>query len=92
MVAQPISRLLSGIRSDLVDAADPVAKASEQRFFKEGVQTYGVKKAVVDAIGKNYLSQVKATQASKSDIFWLCDQLRATWKKPSLPADSPNHS
>jgi len=78
MPEHPLTLILSRIRADLTDAADPAAKASEQRFFKEETKSYGVKNPAVNVIAKTYLAQVKATHASKADIFGLCDQLWAS--------------
>jgi len=78
MPEQPLSLVLSHIRRDLADAADPTTKASEQRFFKDGTASYGVKTATVNTIAKTYLAQVKAAHATKADVFGLCDQLWAS--------------
>jgi len=78
MLAQPLNLVLSQIRNDLADAADPETKASEQRFFKDGTASYGVKTTTVNNIAKTYLAQVKAAHTSKAEIFGLCDQLWAS--------------
>ena len=78
MSEQQPSSILQAIRADLIAAADPATKESEQRYFKEGVQTYGVKTAAVNAIAKTYLKQLKAAGTAKADIFELCGQLWAS--------------
>ena len=78
MPPQPLDLVLSHIRADLTEAADPETKASEQRFFKDGIASYGVKTPTVNAIAKAHLARMKASHASKADIFGLCDQLWAS--------------
>ena len=78
MSEQQSSPILQAIRADLVAAADPSTKESEQRYFKEGVQTYGVKTPTTNAIAKTYLKQLKAARTPKAEILELCDQLWAS--------------
>jgi len=78
MPTQPLSQVLSYIRSDLTQASDQATKESGQRFFKGGVTMYGVKTAMVTGIAKTHLKQLKAARTTKADIFWLCDQLWAS--------------
>jgi 3-methyladenine DNA glycosylase AlkD len=61
------------IRQDLRDSADPGTQKSFQRFFKEKVQYYGVKTAVVGNIAKKYWKEIKTRD--KSEIFQLCEEL-----------------
>jgi len=78
MPEQPFDSVLSHIRTDLADAADPATQASGQRFFKGGTKAYGVKNPTVNTIAKAHLKQVKAAHATKADIFWLCEHLWAS--------------
>ena len=77
-MSDQLSEILQRVRADLSDSADPVARQSEQRFFKEGVQVYGMKTAVANAIAKSCLKEIRAGGLSKAAVFWLCEQLWAS--------------
>ena len=68
-----MSNILDKIRQELKQKADEQTQQSGQKFFKEPVQLYGVKTAVVTKIGKEYFKEVK--EQRKADIFQLCDEL-----------------
>jgi len=68
--------LISRIRSDLEQSADPAIRESSKRFFKEGVRCYGMKTATATAIAKNYWKEVKGRP--KQDVFALCEELFAS--------------
>lgn len=70
-----MNSVLHDIREALQNEADEQLQLSSQRFFKEGVRTYGVKSAVVGKIAKAALK--KPQSASKVEIFSLCEEL---WK------------
>ena len=74
-----MSSIIDEIRQELTQKADEKTQSSGQKFFKEAVQLYGVKTAVVTKIGKEYFKQIK--QQSKEDIFQLCEEL---WKSGYL--------
>jgi 3-methyladenine DNA glycosylase AlkD len=65
--------LLSEIRRELKQNSDEKTKASGKRFFKEKVQLYGVKSAMVGKIGKEYFKRIK--DKGKKEIFQLCEEL-----------------
>ncbi|GAK60062.1 DNA alkylation repair enzyme [Candidatus Vecturithrix granuli] len=70
-----MSNIIDKIRQELKQKADEHTQQSGQKFFKEPVQFYGVKTAVVTKIGKDYFKEIKGK--SKGEIFTLCDEL---WK------------
>jgi len=65
--------VISQIRQDLKNAADPNTKKSFQRFFREEVQYYGVKTAAVGKIAQKYWKEIK--KRNKANIFQLCEEL-----------------
>ena len=67
--------ILTQIRSDLRNSSDEKTRQSSLKFFKESVHTYGVKSAMVAAIGKQHFKSV--AHLSKFEIFVLCEEL---WK------------
>jgi 3-methyladenine DNA glycosylase AlkD len=70
-----MGNIIKRIRDELKKKADEDVKRSGERFFKEQVQLYGVKTAVVSRIGKEFFKEIK-TQ-SKAEIYELCEEL---WK------------
>lgn len=71
--------ILNQIRSDLQNSSDEKTRQSSLRFFKESVNTYGVKSAKVAAIGKKHFTSV--AHLSKNEIFDLCEEL---WKSDMM--------
>ena len=65
--------VISQIRQDLKNSADPGTQKSFQRFFKEEVQYYGVKTANVAKIAQKYWMGIKSRD--KKEIFKLCEEL-----------------
>lgn len=65
--------IIDKIRQELKQKADEQTQQSGQKFFKEPVQLYGVKTAVVTKIGKEYFKEIK--EQRKADIFQLCEEL-----------------
>lgn len=63
------------IRRELQSLANDNIRRSAQLFFKEPIKTYGIKTAVVKAIAKDTLKELK--KDSKASIFGLCHEL---WK------------
>lgn len=61
------------IRQSLQDKANEGVRKSAQLFFKEPVKTYGIKTALVKAIAKEILKDLK--NESKTNIFDLCEAL-----------------
>jgi 3-methyladenine DNA glycosylase AlkD len=65
--------VITSIRKDLKDLADPAIQKSVQQFFKEDIASYGIKTAAVVAIAKKYWKEVKSRD--KQEIFILCEDL-----------------
>ena len=65
--------IIENIRSELIRNADEKVKKSGERFFREAVELYGVKSAIVIKIGKEHYSHLK--DKSKTEIFSLCEEL-----------------
>ena len=74
-----MSAIVELVRKKLIDNADEKTKAGSKRYFKEQIDTYGVKSAVVGQISKEIYSQI--TDFSKDEIFELCEEL---WKSGML--------
>lgn len=65
--------IVEEIRKELKKNSDLHTKFSGQNFFKEPVNMYGVKSALVGKIGKVFDKDVVAL--SKKDVFALCNEL-----------------
>ncbi len=65
--------LISEIRVELTINADERTKETAARFFKEGINCYGVKSATVLKIADKYFKQIQNEQ--KKTIFLLCEEL-----------------
>lgn len=67
--------VINTIRKQLIENADEKTRESGRRYFKEDIQLYGVKTAIVTQIGNQAIKLIKATP--KSEVFALCEDL---WK------------
>lgn len=65
--------IIINLREDLINQSEASVRLSSKRFFKEAIETYGVKAADVRVISKNYFNQIKSLP--KSQIFDLCETL-----------------
>jgi len=65
--------VITRIRKELSEHADPEIQKNSQRFFKEEILCYGMKTAAVIAIAKQYWKEVKPRD--KREIFALCEEL-----------------
>ena len=74
-----MSAIVELVRKKLIENSDEKTKAGSKRYFKEQIETYGVKSAVVGQISKEIFSQV--ADFSKDEIFELCEEL---WKSGML--------
>ncbi|TJX15173.1 DNA alkylation repair protein [Tissierella creatinini] len=70
-----MSSILDQIRRELYENADEMTRSSGKRFFKEEINLYGVKTAIVTKIAKREFKNIK--RLSKDEIFDLCEDL---WK------------
>jgi 3-methyladenine DNA glycosylase AlkD len=70
-----MSLLINDIRKELKKLSDKKLQQSSQNFFKEPIQCYGIRSAVVQGVAKKYLSRLK--EENKETVFALCEEL---WK------------
>ncbi len=68
-----MNNIIEKIRRDLKENSNEHTRQSGQRFFKESVNIYGVKTALVSRIAKEYYKSIK--DKSKAEIFNLCEEL-----------------
>ena len=71
--------VISEIRKELQSNIDLKTQESSRNFFKEEIQSYGVKSAIVVKMSKDYFKSIK--NSSKAEIFGLCEQL---WQSQTL--------
>lgn len=71
-----MENLLAQLRAELISNSDEKTKAIGQGFFKEAIQSFGVKSPIVQKISKEWFQRIKSK--SKAEIFDLCDQLWRT--------------
>jgi len=76
MTNSTMDPIIAEIRQELEEKADPQARESFQRFFKESIQCYGVRVPVVSRIARN--SWKKISSREKREIFLLCEELYAS--------------
>ncbi len=74
-----MSEIVELVRDQLIENADQMTKESGRRFFKEEINSYGVKSAIVRQIGNKAFTRTK--DLSKEEIFDLCEEL---WKSGIL--------
>lgn len=65
--------IINQIRKELKQNSDKLIKESTLKFFKEKVNVYGMKSALVKNIGKKYYKDIK--NKNKNEIFNLCEKL-----------------
>ena len=70
-----MAEVINTIRKQLIENADEKTRESGRRYFKEEIQLYGVKTAIVTQIGNQAFKLIKAMP--KSQVFALCEDL---WK------------
>ncbi len=70
-----MQNIIENVRTDLLGNADKKVKESGERFFREDVNLYGIRSAVVIQIGKKHFMELK--DKSKTEIFSLCEEF---WK------------
>ena len=70
-----MAEVINTIREQLIENADEKTRESGRRYFKEDIQLYGVKTAIVTQIGNQAFKLIKAMP--KSEVFALCEDL---WK------------
>ena len=83
--------VISRIRGELNDHADPVIRKTSQRFFKEEIHCYGMKTATVIAIARRYWKEIR--DRPKPEIFSLCEELyRSGYLEESFVVSNWAHS
>lgn len=65
--------IISRLRKELEEIADEHAKNTAQRFFKEKIKVYGIKRAIITALARQYFKEIKGIH--KKEIFQLCEDL-----------------
>ncbi|MBP2145984.1 3-methyladenine DNA glycosylase AlkD [Methanofollis sp. W23] len=65
--------VITQIREELREQADPAVQKNSGRFFREEVVCYGLKTSAVHVIAKKYWKEIKARD--KPEIFGLCEEL-----------------
>ena len=86
-----MKEILHSIRSDLKGNSDETTRNTAQRFFKEKVECYGLKAALVRKISKNYFKEIKGL--GKPEIFELCEDLfRSGYMEESFIACDWSHN
>lgn len=68
-----MAKIILKIRQDLKNNIDKKTKESGRNFFKEEVNLYGVKTAMVTKIAQNYKDEILAMD--KKSVFSLCEDL-----------------
>lgn len=71
--------VIEKLRSELQLHSDEETKAVSKRFFKETVNVYGIKTALVSKIGKETFKEI--AHLSKDEIFDICEKL---WQSDML--------
>jgi len=65
--------VITHIRKELKESADPQTQKNIPHFFKEDVRYYGVKVPTVVKIAKKYWKEIR--NRDKKEIFSLCEEL-----------------
>jgi 3-methyladenine DNA glycosylase AlkD len=68
-----MENILDKIRVELKNNSDEKTRAGAQNFFKENIQSYGVKTPTVGKISKEFFKQINGKP--KSEIFDFCENL-----------------
>lgn len=71
--------VIENVRKDFVSNADENARQAMLRFFKEPIDCYGMKSAVVEQISKEHFKTIKGY--TKKEIFDVCEIL---WQSPKI--------
>jgi 3-methyladenine DNA glycosylase AlkD len=69
-------QILDSIRETLSNNTDPLIKSNGKKYFKEKVDTYGVKVSLVTKISKDYFEIISG--CTNYEIYCLCEQLFQT--------------
>lgn len=65
--------ILKNLRKEFEENIEEHTKNTAQKFFKEKINVYGIKTAIVGSISKKYYKEIK--DLDKKEIFTLCEDL-----------------
>lgn len=68
-----MATIIDDVRQTLKESIDEKTKNTSQHFFKEEINSYGVKIPTVNQISKAFFDEIK--EKSKAEIFDLCETL-----------------
>lgn len=74
-----MTEIINKLRNELQLHSDEETKAVSKRFFKETVNVYGIKTALVSKIGKEIFKEI--AHLSKDEILDICEKL---WQSDML--------
>ena len=74
-----MEQVIKNVRIALQSNADEKSRQAMLRFFKEPIDCYGMKSAVVEQISKENFKTIKGK--SKKEIFDICETL---WQSPKI--------
>lgn len=70
-----MNKIIDEIRNKFSESGTEENLISIRKFFKESIQSYGIRNGEVEKIAKQYFSEIKLMP--KSEVFQLCEEL---WK------------
>jgi 3-methyladenine DNA glycosylase AlkD len=73
-----MKNIIENLRSDLIANADEKSRQAHERFFREEINPYGIKSAVLSNISRSHYKLI--ADKSKSNIFSLSEELWASGK------------
>jgi 3-methyladenine DNA glycosylase AlkD len=74
-----MDNIISKIQKELENNSDKKTQESTRNFFKEEIQSYGVKTATVVKMSKDHFKSIENN--SKAEIWGLCEEL---WRSQTL--------
>ncbi len=80
-----MNNIIEKIRRDLKENSNEHTRQSGQRFFKESVNIYGVKTALVSRIAKEYIKALKTKAKLRFLIYARSYGSRDIWKNRLSP-------
>lgn len=72
-----MNAIIDQLRKDLNDQSDEKVKEASRKFFKEEINSYGIKIPVAKTIGKPHFKALMEKDGSKKAVFEACEIL---WK------------
>lgn len=68
-----MQKIISELRKELRNSADPKTKEGAKRFFKEEIKVYGVPAASASRIGKEFFKKIE--NKNKEEVFAIAEEL-----------------